>query len=77
MHLPVFYSCAREMCRNAALYLGQNDKKIENSIANSEGGVYNKTDILAKYIESLLLQSDGGGAIRKTLATVPRKGILQ
>ena len=51
--------------------------KIENSIANSEGGVYNKTDILAKYIESLLLQSDGGGAIRKTLATVPRKGILQ
>ena len=31
----------------------------------------------AKYIESLLLQSDGGGAIRKTLATVPRKGILQ
>ena len=52
-------------------------KKIENSIANSEGGVYNKTDILAKYIESLLLQSDGGGAIRKTLATVPRKGILQ
>ena len=36
--------------------------------------MYNKIDILAKYIESLLLQSDGGGAIRKTLATVPPKG---
>ena len=27
VHLPVFYSCAREMWRNAALYFGQNDKK--------------------------------------------------
>lgn len=77
MHLPVFYSCAREMWRNAALYFGQNDKKIEKTIDNSEEGVYNRIDILAKYTESLLLQSDGGGAIRKTLATVPRKGILQ
>ena len=51
--------------------------KIEKTIDNSEEGVYNRIDILAKYIESLLLQSDGGGAIRKTLATVPRKGILQ
>ena len=51
--------------------------KIEKTIGNSEEGVYNRIDILAKYIESLLLQSDGGGAIRKTLATVPRKGILQ
>ena len=37
--------------------------------------MYNKTDILAKYIESLLLQSDGGGAIRKTLATVPEREV--
>lgn len=51
--------------------------QMELSLRFMQEGVYNRIDILAKYIESLLLQSDGGGAIRKTLATVPRKGILQ
>lgn len=70
------FLCAGNVEKCGALFWSK-WQKIENSIANSEGGVYNKIDILSKYIESLLLQSDGGGAIRKTLATVPRKGILQ